>query len=99
MEEHLNTNCHIDINGVSAPTFFTEEKTVKWDIVKTFTVLWPAWELDSLAWVVENANHERKVIFTNHGNPYFVTKEFLKEKIEEYKYALKDAEEVLALIM
>jgi hypothetical protein len=57
-------------------------------------VLWAGWECDDRAWLV-NDDGVLRVVATNHGEPYFVEPEFLKNKISEYKTALQKTEAML----
>ena len=65
--------------------------------LKVISVYWTGWECDQYAWVVENEG-QRHLVASDHGHLKFVEKSFLEGKIEEYKKAVSETEEMLAMM-
>jgi hypothetical protein len=68
------------------------------EIIKTFYVLFAGWECDDVAWLFKDIQGRLYCIGTNHGLPCFLGRSFLQVKIDEYKKALEETQEVLNLI-
>jgi len=65
--------------------------------LKVISVYWSGWECDSAAWIVEDEGQLR-LVASNHGHKQFVEKSFLEGKLEEYKKAISDTEEMLSML-
>ena len=59
----------------------------EYEIIMTFPVLHVGWELDYVAYLV-NDNDTAKLVMSGHGKFYFAEESHLKEKIKEYEEAL-----------
>lgn len=64
---------------------------------RAIPVLWSGWECDAYAWLVEQDN-EHRLVTSNHGSMHFAEKSFLEDKIAEYKKAIAETEEFLAIL-
>jgi CRISPR/Cas system CSM-associated protein Csm4 (group 5 of RAMP superfamily) len=69
----------------------------KFKALKAIEVLWSGWECDGTAWIVEDQGQKR-LVASNHGELYFADKDFLEEKMKEYKEAIAETENALAML-
>lgn len=60
-----------------------DHKDIK--IVRTLEILHHEWELDSYIFLVSTSSGAR-VIGTQHGSPYFMSKQEIQNKISEYQH-------------
>jgi hypothetical protein len=65
--------------------------------LKAISVYWSGWECDGTAWVVKDGE-ELRLVASNHGSLYFTDKSFLQGKLEEYKQAIADTEDLLSML-
>ena len=65
-------------------------------ILKTFAILWDAWELDSTGYICQFTDGTKGAVSTNHGIPYLMKKIEMLNKIEVYKRAISLTEEAIA---
>jgi hypothetical protein len=65
--------------------------------LKVIDVYWSGWECDQYAWLVKDGEEIRLVI-SDHGHKHFTDKAFLEGKIAEYKKAISETEDMLAMI-
>lgn len=68
-------------------------------ILHEFKILHEGWELDNAGWVVELYDEEKKIVLTNHGQPYFASPKELSKKCEEYKLLLKEAAKAIHMVL
>jgi hypothetical protein len=66
-------------------------------IIHKFEILNHQWEMDGYGYIV-NTGLDCKLIVTDHGKPIIVVKDFLTNKLEEYKQIVKNTEKALSLI-
>ena len=64
-------------------------------LIKSFPVLWRAWDCDSEWYLTQNLNGDKILVATDHDSPYIGSPEELKERIEYYKEVTKESEEIL----
>ncbi len=64
-------------------------------LIKSFPVLWRAWNCDSEWYLTQNSNGDKILVTTDHGLPCIGSSEELKERIEYYKEITKVSEEIL----
>lgn len=65
--------------------------------LKVISVYWSGWECDQYAWVVQDGDTTR-LVASNHGSLSFIEKSFLEKKIEEYKTAISDSQDMLNML-
>lgn len=53
-------------------------------VLSRLNILHHAWEADSYLFIVKT-HLETKIVGTNHGSPYILTKRELRSKIDEYQ--------------
>lgn len=63
-------------------------------IVKSIDVLWPGWECDPRAWLIET-DEGLEILTTKYGKIVKIDCEFLIERINFYKNVVKETEWVL----
>ena len=64
-------------------------------LIKSFTVLWRAWDYDSEWYLTQNSSGDKILVTSDHGLPCIGSPEELKERIEYYKEITKISEEIL----
>lgn len=60
-----------------------ERKLGTFEIVDQVTMLWPGWELDQDAWLVQTADGHLHLIMTNHGSAYIADADALRSQISD----------------
>lgn len=66
-------------------------------IIHKFEILNHQWEMDGYGYVV-NTGVDCQLVVTDHGKPVAVDKDFLSNKLEEYKQIVRNTEKALSLI-
>jgi hypothetical protein len=66
-------------------------------IIHKFEILNHQWEMDGYGYIV-NTGFDCKLIVTDHGKPVIVGKDFITNKLEEYKQIVLNTEKALSLI-
>ena len=56
---------------------------VEYKAIFIFDVLWESWDCDATGWVV-STDSGNKVVFTNHGHPYFTSQTELNDCIKDH---------------
>ncbi len=64
-------------------------------LIKSFPVLWRAWDCDSEWYLTQNTNGDKILVASDHGVPRIGSPEELEERIEYYKEITKESEEIL----
>ena len=67
------------------------------EIVFKFPILHHGWEGDGFGFITEK-NKKRKIVLTNHNNPYQSSSGELKIKLNEYEQAISAVEKALKQI-
>ena len=63
----------------------------------TCEVLWAGWESDDRAWLIE-VDGGRKLVTTNHGEPMFIDRQYLEDKIKEYQRTINETQKLLDML-
>lgn len=69
----------------------------KFKALKAISVYWSGWECDGTAWLVQDGK-EMRLVTSDHGSLKFTDKSFLQEKLQEYKQAISDTEDLLSML-
>lgn len=81
----IEKSLHISVNGK------------EFKALAVCDVLWAGWECDDKAWVVYD-DGVNKLVTSNHGQLEFADAQFLENKIQEYKTAIENSQQLLNLI-
>lgn len=68
------------------------------EVLYAFNMWYSGWECDSVAWIVRFTDGERGVVETNHGSFEITHASSLEQKIREYKGAIQQTEQALAVL-
>jgi hypothetical protein len=71
---------------------------VSYKKIKLFNILHLGWESDYKAWVVDTPEGN-KLVLTDHGSPYFATKEKLEEYVSSYQKVIQDTQDAISLLV
>ena len=66
--------------------------------IYTFPVLYEGWDMDEEGYVKETENGDRYLVLTSHGREYKADPQELRDKIDEYRNAIKMSEHALSLL-
>ena len=67
-------------------------------VIYTFPVLYEGWEMDENGYIKETDDGDRYLILTSHGMEYKADPQELRDKIDEYRNAIKMSEHALSLL-
>lgn len=84
------------LEQIERDRFITVEDK-KYEVVKKIEVLWSGWECDEYAYAVKT-DTGIKLVISDHGEKMFAKSNFLEERINAYKSAMTETEEMLKLI-
>lgn len=91
-----NQNERARLEKVERDRFITVEDK-QYEVVKKIEVLWCGWECDEYAYAVKT-DTGIKLVISDHGTKLFAKSNFLEERINAYKSAMTETEEMLKLI-
>lgn len=84
------------LEQIERDRFITVEDK-QYEVVKKIEVLWSGWECDEYAYAVKT-DTGIKLVISDHGAKMFAKSNFLEERINAYKSAMTETEEMLKLI-
>ena len=75
-----------------------ERSGKKFIVLASFRVAHPGWECDSDGCIVQDESDNRHVILTNHGSPYFATREELVSQVDKYYKLIANTNDAIAVL-
>ncbi len=69
----------------------------KYLAIDKIDVYWCGWESDTSAWLIEK-DGAKKIVVSNHGQAMIADRDFLENKLEEYRKVMQDTQRFLDIL-
>ena len=94
-DQPINLNDDKEINEVPKTKLEKKIENTFGKILYKFPVYHHQWEMDGYGFIVDDGKCYKKVIMTNHGEPYISSFRELRKKIEEYMGVINKTEKAM----